>query len=109
MENKMEEINELIKKVEAIAHALKYPLNKKMKEDLRWYVLGLLQDIVNFRDNHTQEIEKDDEEETYRCVLCNEVYTGYGNNAQPLADGKCCDECNLLVIKERIKQMEDKK
>ena len=34
------------------------------------------------------------------CVLCNDEHAdadfgyGFGNNAGPLADGKCCDECD---------------
>ena len=30
---------------------------------------------------------------------------GFGHNAQPINDGICCDECNTLVIIERIKEM----
>lgn len=26
-----------------------------------------------------------------------------GNNAQPINDGRCCDECNQFVIAVRIK------
>jgi hypothetical protein len=26
-----------------------------------------------------------------------------GNNAQPLAEGRCCDDCNKLVIEERLR------
>ena len=49
------------------------------------------------------------EEPIEECCLCGKYIEGYGNNAMPLVDGRCCDECNLLVIKERIKQMENKK
>lgn len=46
-----------------------------------------------------------------KCCLCgNEIeknpLSGWdqGNNAQPLADGRCCDECDYaLVIPQRIK------
>jgi len=42
-----------------------------------------------------------------RCVLCNHFIRpnlGWtlGNNAQPLAEGRCCNECNKLVILERL-------
>ena len=30
-------------------------------------------------------------------------FIGYGNNAEPLKEGICCDGCNILVIKYRIK------
>ena len=40
------------------------------------------------------------------CSICkNEIYTEFGHNAQPINDGRCCDECNTLVIIERIKEM----
>ena len=40
------------------------------------------------------------------CPICGKEYEGYGNNADPIADGYCCDECNrLLVIPARIRQM----
>ena len=39
------------------------------------------------------------------CSICNEKIEGFGNNAQPINDGRCCDECNNLVIIERIKEM----
>tara|TARA_Y100001951_G_C11039429_1_gene129394 strand:- start:158 stop:436 length:279 start_codon:yes stop_codon:yes gene_type:complete len=44
--------------------------------------------------------------EPYTCVLCEEEKEGYGNNPVPLADeGKCCDECNQLVILSRLEQL----
>ena len=39
------------------------------------------------------------------CSICNEEFEGFGNNAQPINDGICCDDCNTLVIIERIKEM----
>ncbi len=36
------------------------------------------------------------------CCICLEEYTGYGNNARPLCDGMCCDDCNGEVIKHRF-------
>ena len=32
------------------------------------------------------------------CSICRENYTGYGNNAQPVNDGRCCDFCNNTVV-----------
>ena len=40
-----------------------------------------------------------------KCSICNEDFEGFGNNAQPINDGRCCDDCNTLVIIERIKEM----
>lgn len=38
------------------------------------------------------------------CVLCHDNITGYGNNAQPVAEGKCCDSCNFsVVLQQRLR------
>lgn len=43
----------------------------------------------------------------YRCCICGTIYTGFGNNAEPYKEGRCCDNCNLVyVIPERLKQVE---
>lgn len=37
------------------------------------------------------------------CCICGKECEGYGNNPSPLKDnGRCCDECNELVIKTRL-------
>jgi len=34
------------------------------------------------------------------------MYWGKGNNAQPINDGRCCDDCNdTVVIPQRIKNV----
>ncbi len=38
-----------------------------------------------------------------KCVLCEEEVHGFGNHASPLAEGSCCDNCNVKVIKERLR------
>lgn len=35
------------------------------------------------------------------CCICGKIIKGHGHNARPLFDGKCCDECNQLVILTR--------
>lgn len=40
-----------------------------------------------------------------RCILCKRSYEGFGNNAEPLAKGRCCDNCNIKVILERLKDV----
>jgi hypothetical protein len=32
------------------------------------------------------------------CSICQKAYTGYGNNADPVNSGRCCDDCNALVV-----------
>jgi hypothetical protein len=37
------------------------------------------------------------------CSICGNEYEGWGNNAQPINDGRCCDECNVdHVLVERM-------
>ena len=41
----------------------------------------------------------------FKCCLCNQTFFGYGNNPDPLVierGKRCCNECNMFVIKERI-------
>ncbi len=40
-----------------------------------------------------------------KCILCKKRYEGHGNNAQPLAEGLCCDKCNGVVIEARLKEV----
>ena len=40
-----------------------------------------------------------------KCVICGNEFRGYGNRADPVAKGYCCDVCNMkVVVPERIKQ-----
>ena len=39
----------------------------------------------------------------YNCIICEEPKYGFGNNAMPVKDGLCCDDCNLQVIIARLK------
>ena len=37
------------------------------------------------------------------CCLCGNEYDNFGNNAQPVKDGRCCDACNWeKVIPARL-------
>ena len=43
-------------------------------------------------------------EEKKICSICGKVFVGFGNNASPINDGICCDNCNsTVVIPERIR------
>lgn len=33
-----------------------------------------------------------------KCCLCGREIEGYGNNAEPVKDGRCCDDCNDNVV-----------
>lgn len=42
-------------------------------------------------------------EDLPRCSICGKGYAGYGNNAEPVNNGRCCDNCNTyIVIPRRI-------
>ena len=32
------------------------------------------------------------------CSICGKEFQGYGNNAQPVDDGRCCNDCNSRVV-----------
>lgn len=44
----------------------------------------------------------------FKCVICHKTSKGYGNNAQPVKVGICCDNCNEDVIMERLRQVEER-
>jgi hypothetical protein len=37
------------------------------------------------------------------CSICEQSYSEYGNNAEPVNSGRCCDNCNRgIVIPSRL-------
>lgn len=42
-----------------------------------------------------------------KCSICgDEMEEEYGNNAQPVNDGECCDRCNQeVVIPARLEEL----
>lgn len=48
--------------------------------------------------------------DAWKCCICGRKFTGWGNNAQPVKDGKCCDTCNFTkVIPARIDALHNNK
>lgn len=43
-----------------------------------------------------------------QCVICGKNYSGPGNNAMPVAAGRCCDKCNIKVIMARFDMIQDR-
>ena len=42
------------------------------------------------------------------CCICKKPFDGYGNNAEPVCSGSCCDECNMKeVIHARLKMLDN--
>lgn len=52
-----------------------------------------------------EEVSKDASKVTKKgiCCLCKKKYNNYGHNAEPLASGRCCSDCNIDVIAERLR------
>ena len=43
------------------------------------------------------------------CSICGKEFEGYGNNAEPVNDGRCCDKCNEeVVIPRRLADLNKK-
>ena len=41
------------------------------------------------------------------CSICTGAIVGFGNDAQPINDGRCCDRCNLeRVLPEKVRRMQ---
>ena len=49
-----------------------------------------------------------EKKEIKKCCICGKEIKGYGNNASPLFDGVCCDECNKKVVLSRLIVMQYK-
>jgi len=50
-----------------------------------------------------------DPNETHRCSICQREYRGWGNNAAPVNHGRCCDDCNsLVVIPARLNEIRER-
>lgn len=32
------------------------------------------------------------------CCICGDPIEGYGNNAEPVCAGRCCDSCNIKIV-----------
>ena len=44
------------------------------------------------------------------CSICGKEFDGFGNNAEPVNDGLCCDKCNNdIVIPRRLADIDKKK
>jgi hypothetical protein len=42
----------------------------------------------------------------FGCVICRKSAAGFGNNAAPVADGRCCDGCNQnVVVPARVERL----
>lgn len=50
------------------------------------------------------DVESYEIREVYYCCICGKRIEGHPNNAAPMENGVCCDECNATyVLPERIR------
>ena len=83
---------------------LKEDIQKSSPESRKTMIETL--DNLGIKLDEDESLKEDKEENKKVCVICGKEYDGYGNNAQPVKDGKCCDKCNQeVVIPARIKMM----
>ena len=46
----------------------------------------------------------------YTCCICGKKCKGFGNNPFPIKiEGRCCDDCNMIVIAARIRSYKEEK
>ena len=75
-------------------------------EDLDWEEFIEIQSKNVIHEPETGE-ENTAKQDIWRCVICHEHFTGFGNNPDPIKNyGDCCDACNTnKVIPERMRQI----
>jgi hypothetical protein len=78
----------------------------------QWIKHPLLGTMIEIPIEETKEMETKPKycsicQREFSPEICHNSYTAmYGNNAQPVNDGKCCDRCNThVVIPARINQI----
>ena len=41
-----------------------------------------------------------------KCIICGNLYEGYGHNPSPVIGGRCCDSCHIkVVIPARLRRL----
>lgn len=64
--------------------------------------------LVRFFGLDNPDVESYEIHEEKLCCICGKAIEGHGNNAAPLADGECCDECNMTrVVPERLRMAKE--
>ena len=81
-------------------------LAKEEVEDEDWEEHIEVQEMNVLHEPVTGE-ENTAKQDIWRCVICYEHYTGWGNNPHPVKNyGECCNDCNTnAVIPARLGQI----
>ncbi len=74
-------------------------------EENEWLENAEIQNISVIHDPETG--EEVDGKDIWRCVICDDYFTGWGNNPDPVKNyGECCNTCNTMkVIPIRLGQI----
>jgi len=64
--------------------------------DGNWYCKKCAKDVEEpYTCQHSYVIQSDNGP---NCCICGEKYSGFGNNAEPVYYGQCCDHCNFDLV-----------
>lgn len=86
-----------------------YILSKGSK-DYTFYVLSNPSDVREDLIRAVKKLCNISESKKDVCVICGKEIEGYGNNAAPVKDGRCCDDCHYnVVVPARLKGCQNKK
>lgn len=105
--DEMDEISEIAKRVkeEGIYDGIKYRYSKNHPYNYEIYKIDNLNKL-----NRKLVESLNESEEKQVCCICGQEFTGWGNNAEPVKSGRCCDKCNReVVIPERFKSLRENK
>lgn len=84
----------------------KFDYKKILKEDIQKSSPESRKTMIETLDHMGIKLDEDVGKDKKTCVICGKEYDGYGNNAEPVKSGKCCDKCNQeVVIPTRLKKM----
>jgi len=115
---------EILQKIRGVIsrldHALAHADEARPPVTSLFYEERIVEAIASLRGvlNDPEYSEFDPDQEILECVICNgqiehkrkpdgEVYWTEGNNAEPVAEGQCCESCNTnVVIPTRLGQIE---
>lgn len=66
--------------------------------------------IDKLNNNVNKMIKTINETKEHLCCICGKEIIGFGNNPYPLKkEGRCCDDCNSLVIEARMNGVKNEK
>lgn len=69
----------------------------KISEEMHTYLISVIKDAGFNPDDEMDVVAMGFE--PFTCSICQKVITDeFGNNAQPVNNGKCCNQCNQTVV-----------